>query len=156
MTITLNQIHDNKARSTDRKRIGRGIGSGKGKTSGHGHKGQKARSGVSVNGFEGGQNPIYRRLPKRGFNNIHAESSYVLTTDRLAEIAKKGILSGNTLSLTQLEEAKIIKSGKFDSLVIINKGKIAEKMALMITARRISASAKQMLEKAGCTIEVTE
>ena len=68
--MKLNEIRDNAGATRNRKRVGRGIGSGTGKTSGSGHKGQKARSGVSINGFEGGQQPIHRRLPKRGFNNI--------------------------------------------------------------------------------------
>ena len=78
MSFTLNEIRDNPGARTKAKLLGRGIGSGLGKTSGKGGKGQTARSGVSLNGFEGGQNPIYRRLPKRGFKNIHATKKYEL------------------------------------------------------------------------------
>lgn len=155
--LTLNQIHDNKSRSADRKRIGRGIGSGKGKTSGHGHKGQKARSGVSVNGFEGGQNPIYRRLPKRGFNNIHGASTFVLTTKLLQEVATNGkFQKGQNVSLDVLEELKVIKTGKYDSIAVVNNLVISQKFSHKIIAKRVSESARQMLEKAGCTIEITE
>ena len=78
MSFTLNEIRDNQGARTKAKLLGRGIGSGLGKTSGKGGKGQTARSGVSLNGFEVGQNPIYRRLPKRGFKNIHATGKYEL------------------------------------------------------------------------------
>src|SRR5512142_882640 len=83
--MKLNQISDNPGATKDRMRVGRGIGSGKGKTSGRGVKGQKARTGVSLNGFEGGQMPLYRRMPKSGFKNIFANDYIELTTGRLQE-----------------------------------------------------------------------
>src|SRR4051812_8094411 len=88
MGIKLNQIKDNPGARTKKKLLGRGIGSGLGKTSGRGGKGQTARSGVALNGFEGGQNPIYRRLPKRGFVNIHAQSMFELTFSCLNALIK--------------------------------------------------------------------
>lgn len=81
--MKLNEIRDNEGSSKDRIRVGRGIGSGKGKTGGRGVKGQKARSGVAINGFEGGQMPIYRRLPKRGFNNIFGSEFAVVSLGRI-------------------------------------------------------------------------
>ncbi|MDX1575733.1 MAG: 50S ribosomal protein L15, partial [Kiloniellales bacterium] len=81
--MKLNQLADNQGARRDRKRVGRGIGSGTGKTSGRGHKGQNSRSGVALKGFEGGQMPLHRRLPKRGFNNIFAKRFVALNLDRL-------------------------------------------------------------------------
>ena len=92
MEMKLNNISDNKGARTKRKLLGRGIGSGLGKTSGRGGKGQSARSGYSINGFEGGQNPIYRRLPKRGFNNIHATKKYELDFDKVNLLIDNGLL----------------------------------------------------------------
>jgi large subunit ribosomal protein L15 len=90
--LTLNNIRDNKGARCKSKALGRGIGSGKGKTSGKGGKGQTARSGVSLNGFEGGQNPIYRRLPKRGFNNIHATKKYELDFNKVNLMFDNGLI----------------------------------------------------------------
>ena len=100
----LNTLRDNKGARTVRKLLGRGIGSGLGKTCGKGHKGQKARSGgQALNGFEGGQNPIYRRLPKRGFNS-HAPRCYVLNFQRLDSMMKNGLdVSGGEISLSLLK-----------------------------------------------------
>jgi large subunit ribosomal protein L15 len=100
----LNALRDNKGARTVRKLLGRGIGSGLGKTCGKGHKGQKARSGgQALNGFEGGQNPIYRRLPKRGFNS-HAPRCYVLNFQRLDSMMKNGLdVSGGEISLSLLK-----------------------------------------------------
>ena len=84
--MKLNSIKDNKGANQERKRIGRGIGSGTGKTSGKGHKGQKARSGVAIKGFEGGQMPIHRRLPKRGFNNINRVPNVELNIEKIEKL----------------------------------------------------------------------
>jgi len=92
MSFTLNNIRDNRGARSKSKLLGRGIGSGKGKTSGRGGKGQTARSGVSLNGFEGGQNPIYRRLPKRGFNNIHACPKYELDFYKVNLMLDNGLI----------------------------------------------------------------
>lgn len=108
--ITLNTLKDNKGARTVPKLLGRGIGSGLGKTCGKGHKGQKARSGgQALNGFEGGQNPIYRRLPKRGFNS-HAPRCYVLNFQRLDSMMKNGLdVSGGEISLSLLKAQGFIQ-----------------------------------------------
>src|SRR6056300_248232 len=93
--MNLNNIKDNKGANKERKRVGRGIGSGTGKTSGKGHKGQKARSGVSIKGFEGGQMPIHRRLPKRGFNNINKVSFVEINVNRLDKLIDEKIIDPN-------------------------------------------------------------
>src|SRR3546814_14100351 len=90
-----NELSDNPGATKDRKRIGRGIGSGKGKTAGHGHKGQKARSGVAIKRFEGGQMPLHRRLPKRGFNNIFARNSKVVNIGSLQGAVDAGRLDAS-------------------------------------------------------------
>jgi large subunit ribosomal protein L15 len=100
--MKLNEIRDNAGARANRKRVGRGIGSGTGKTSGSGHKGQKARSGVSINGFEGGQMPIHRRLPKRGFNNIFRKQYVVLNIGALqAAVDAKKLDAKRTSILTR-------------------------------------------------------
>ena len=101
--MKLNAISDNPGATKDRKRVGRGIGSGTGKTSGSGHKGQKARSGVSINGFEGGQMPIHRRLPKRGFNNIFRKNYVEVNLGRLQTAIDAGKLAGVDGSLQATE-----------------------------------------------------
>lgn len=93
--MKLNQLRDNPGARHTKKRVGRGAGSGLGKTSGSGHKGQKARTGVSINGFEGGQNPIYRRLPKRGFTNIFRQEFSELTLFRLQDAIDRGKINAN-------------------------------------------------------------
>src|SRR5512138_331807 len=90
--MKLNEIRDNPGAHYRAKRLGRGIGSGKGKTCGRGGKGQTARTGVAINGFEGGQTPIYRRLPKRGFNNIHAQKMYELHFDKVNVAISAGLI----------------------------------------------------------------
>ena len=90
--MKLNEVRDNSGATKNAKRVGRGVGSGTGKTSGSGHKGQKARSGVSINGFEGGQMPIHRRLPKRGFNNIFRKKYAVVNLGRLQDAVDAGKL----------------------------------------------------------------
>ena len=105
--MNLCDIIDNKGARKTKKRLGRGIGSGKGKTSGRGGKGQTARSGVSINGFEGGQNPIYRRLPKRGFVNIHAEPAFEITFSKL----NSSIHSGKIKIENLIDRESLIKAG---------------------------------------------
>lgn len=92
MSLTLNQIKDNPGARKRRMVVGRGIGSGKGKTCGRGGKGQTARTGVAINGFEGGQTPIYRRMPKRGFVNIHAKTLIELTPGKIELMVQKGMI----------------------------------------------------------------
>ena len=129
-----------------RRRVGRGIGSGLGKTSGRGHKGQKARSGGGVRrGFEGGQTPLYRRLPKRGFNNIHAKN-YTEVTLTMLNKSKATEVTAESL----LEEGIIGKIN--DGIVVLATGKLEKK--LTVKANRFTKAAAQAIEAAGGKIEV--
>ena len=132
--------------NTKRTRVGRGVGSGIGKTSGRGHKGQKARSGGGVRrGFEGGQTPLYRRLPKRGFTNIHAKN-YTEVTLTMLNKSKATDVTAESL----LEEGII---GKIqDGIVVLATGKLEKK--LNVTAVRFTAKAKENIEALGGKIEV--
>ncbi len=133
-------------------RVGRGIGSGKGKTSGRGVKGQKSRSGVAIKSFEGGQMPLYRRLPKRGFKKIGKKNIAILNLSDLTLFLKnKKIKIQDEISLKNLSEKKLIGK-KYDKLKILGKGDIKEK--LKITTNFISKSARAKIEKAGGSINV--
>ena len=128
-------------------RPGRGIGSGKGKTSGRGHKGQKSRSGVAVKSFEGGQMPLYRRLPKRGFNKIKDKTIALINLSRIQEFAtKKKILTNNKVNLPNLQKSKILKN-KYRKLKLLGSGDIKDKFDFEV--HYISKSAKDKIEKAG-------
>jgi large subunit ribosomal protein L15 len=130
------------------KRLGQGESSGKGKTSGKGHKGQKARSGGSIRlGFEGGQMPLIRRLPKRGFNNAAFKTNYAIVN--LTNLNRFD--DGATVDEATLLEAKLIR-GKYDGVKILGTGDISKK--LTITADKVSASAREKIEKAGGTISL--
>lgn len=150
--MKLNQLKP-KAGSTKRKmRVGRGIGSGKGKTSGRGVKGQKARTGVSLNGFEGGQMPLYRRMPKSGFKNIFANDYIELTTGRLQEaIDSKLIDPKNALDADALVKAKVIRR-KRDGVKLLFKGDIKGKVQLTVSAATKGAIAA--VEKAGGKVTI--
>ena len=133
-------------------RVGRGIGSGKGKTSSRGHKGQKSRSGVAIKSFEGGQMPLYRRLPKRGFKSINKKSIAVLNLSKIQNICDKNKIEfKDSLDLKTLKFNKIINK-KFDRLKILGKGEI--KIKLDITANFASKQAQQKIEKAGGKINI--
>ncbi len=135
-----------------KKRVGRGIGSGKGKTSGRGVKGQKSRSGVAIKSFEGGQMPLYRRLPKRGFNPINKNKVAVLNLDKMQGlIESKRINSANQINLETLKKAKIV-SKTYNKIKILGSGEIKEKVDLNIDY--ISKSAVEKLKKAGGTINL--
>ena len=128
-------------------RVGRGIGSGKGKTSGRGVKGQKSRSGVAIKSFEGGQMPLYRRLPKRGFNSMHKKNVAIINLSKIQEIIskQKGIL-GDKLNITNLQKSKIINK-KYKKLKILGTGDLKEKLNIEVNS--ISKSAKEKVEKLG-------
>tara|TARA_Y100001970_G_C13873164_1_gene670046 strand:- start:26 stop:478 length:453 start_codon:yes stop_codon:yes gene_type:complete len=130
-----------------KKRLGRGIGSTKGKTSGRGHKGQKSRSGVAIKSFEGGQMPLYRRLPKRGFNSMHKKNVAIINLSKIQEIIskQKGIL-GDKLNITNLQKSKIINK-KYKKLKILGTGDLKEKLNIEVNS--ISKSAKEKVEKLG-------
>ena len=133
-------------------RVGRGIGSGKGKTSGRGVKGQKSRSGVAIKSFEGGQMPLYRRLPKRGFNPINKNKVAVLNLDKMQSlIESKRINSANQINLETLKKAKIV-SKTYNKLKILGSGEIKEKVDLNIDY--ISKSAIEKLKKVGATVNL--
>ena len=126
-------------------RVGRGIGSGKGKTSSRGHKGQKSRSGVSIKSFEGGQMPLYRRLPKRGFKTINKKNIAILNLSKIQNIIDKKNIT-NTLDLKILKEKKLVGK-KFSKLKILGSGEL--KKNLEITANFASKQALAKIEKAG-------
>ncbi len=148
--MNLNNIKDNVGSNKNRKRIGRGIGSGTGKTSGKGHKGQKARSGVSIKGFEGGQMPIHRRLPKRGFNNINKVSFVEINVNRLDKLIDEKIIDPNkTINNKVLMDIGLINSEKSRVKLLAN-GELKNKINIEISA--ISSSAKDKVEKVGGSI----
>ena len=133
-------------------RVGRGIGSGKGKTSGRGHKGQKARSGIAIKSFEGGQMPLYRRLPKRGFNPIKKKNIAILNLQQLQRYISKGKIDSKTLiNLSGLKKNKILKN-KIDKIKLLGKGDIKDKINIEVDF--ISISAKEKIEKNGSAIKL--
>ena len=133
-------------------RVGRGIGSGKGKTSGRGIKGQKSRSGVSIKSFEGGQMPLYRRLPKRGFNSINKEKIAILNLDKIQSyIEKKTINTSEILNSSSLKKLKLINKNS-KKLKILGSGEIKDK--INIEADLASKSALEKLEKIGGSIQL--
>ena len=133
-------------------RVGRGIGSGKGKTSGRGVKGQKSRSGVAIKSFEGGQMPLYRRLPKRGFNPIGKKNIAILNLDEIQSyIDKKTLKSGDTINSNLLKKLKLINKNSI-KLKILGDGDIKDK--LNIEADLASKSAVEKLEKLGGSIHI--
>tara|TARA_B100000900_G_scaffold234467_1_gene199034 strand:+ start:90 stop:542 length:453 start_codon:yes stop_codon:yes gene_type:complete len=133
-------------------RVGRGIGSGKGKTSGRGVKGQKSRSGVAIKSFEGGQMPLYRRLPKRGFNSILKSNIAILNLDKIQSyINKKSIKTSDTLNADLLKKLKLINKNS-NKLKILGSGEIKDK--INIEADLASKSAIEKLEKIGGSIQL--
>ena len=135
-------------------RVGRGIGSGKGKTSGRGVKGQKSRSGVAIKSFEGGQMPLYRRLPKRGFNPIRKQKIAKLNLDKIQNLIEaKKINKEAQINIDLLKKTKIIGTS-FHKIKILGSGEIKDKINLSVDY--ISKSAKEKLEKVGGTISLKQ
>ena len=135
-------------------RVGRGIGSGKGKTSGRGVKGQKSRSGVAIKSFEGGQMPLYRRLPKRGFNPIKKQKIATLNLNQIQNLLhSKKINKDGDLNIETLKKTKIL-SKSYDKLKILGSGEIKVKVNLNVDF--ISKSAKEKLEKIGATVNLKQ
>ena len=134
-----------------KKRLGRGIGSSKGKTSGRGHKGQKSRSGVAIKSFEGGQMPLYRRLPKRGFNPINKKNLIaIISISRIQEIIKKkAAFAKDKINLSNLQKNKLINK-KYKKLKLLGTGDLKQKFSIEVNA--ISKSAKEKIEKVGGTV----
>ena len=136
-----------------KKRLGRGIGSGKGKTSGRGVKGQKSRSGVAIKSFEGGQMPLYRRLPKRGFNAIQKYKIAKINLEKLQNLIDKKVINEETvINIASLKKEKILKKS-FNKFKILGNGEI--KVKLNIEADFVSNSAKEKIEKVGGKITIT-
>lgn len=151
--MKLNELKDNKGATKARIRVGRGIGSGKGKTCGRGQKGQKSRSGVAVHGFEGGQMPIYRRLPKRGFKNPFSKEYAIINLDTLQKAVDAGKLSANSIDLLALMNAGII-SKPMDGLRLLARGAITT--SINVTVNSASKAAIAAVEKAGGKVNVIE
>ena len=150
--MKLNEIKDNEGSTHSRKRLGRGIGSGSGKTGGRGVKGQKSRSGVAINGFEGGQMPIYRRLPKRGFNNIFKADFVVVSLERIQAAVDAGKLDAkNTVDAAALKAAGVIRRVK-DGVRVLSDGELKAKLALEVAGA--SKSAVEKIEKAGGSVKL--
>jgi large subunit ribosomal protein L15 len=148
--MRLNELSDRPGATKAKKRLGRGIGSGLGKTSGRGVKGQKARSGVAIKGFEGGQMPLHRRLPKRGFNNIFAKKYNEVNLGRIREAVDSGRLDGKKpITIEALKEAGLIRRAK-DGVRLLGQGEIKGKLAFEVTGA--SASAIKAVEAKGGTV----
>ncbi len=148
----LNDLHDNPGARKKRVRVGRGIGSGVGKTAGRGQKGQTSRSGVAINGFEGGQMPLHMRLPKRGFNNIFRKDYAVLNLGTLQSAIDAGRLdAGSLIDADALVAAKVITNAR-DGVRLLGVGELTAKVTLKLAGA--SATAKAAVEAAGGTIEL--
>jgi large subunit ribosomal protein L15 len=148
--MRLNEIRDRDGATKAKKRLGRGIGSGLGKTSGRGVKGQKARTGVAIKGFEGGQMPLHRRLPKRGFNNIFAKKYNELNLGRVQAAIDSGRLDGKKpITVEALKEAGLIRRAK-DGVRLLGHGELKSKLAFEVTGA--SGSAIKAVEAAGGTV----
>ena len=152
--MNLNELRDNPGSRLKSKRLGRGIGSGKGKTSGKGVKGQKAREGVALNGFEGGQLPIYRRLPKRGFKNIFRKEYAPVNLGALGKAIEAGrIDAAQPITEAVLKGAGLIRGGKVAGVRLLGEGAIGR--AITITVSGASARAVAAVEAAGGTVTTT-
>ena len=144
--MKLNELKDNKGATKDRIRVGRGIGSGKGKTAGRGVKRQKSRSGVAIKGFEGGQMPIYRRLPKRGFKNYFAKEFAVVNLDTIQKAVDAGKLEASKVDFDALVAAGVI-SKPLDGVRLLARGAITT--SITISVNSASEAAVAAVEKAG-------
>ncbi|WP_407155017.1 50S ribosomal protein L15 [Bradyrhizobium sp. STM 3557] len=150
--MKLSEIADNAGARKKRMRVGRGIGSGKGKTSGRGGKGQTARSGVRIKGFEGGQMPMHRRLPKRGFNNIFAREFVEINLDRIQDaIDAKKLDAGNVINAEALVKSGALRRSK-DGVRLLGRGELKAK--INIEVHGASKSAVAAVEKAGGTVKI--
>ncbi len=151
--MKLNELRDNPGARHKSKRLGRGIGSGKGQTAGRGDKGQKSRSGVAIKGFEGGQMPLYRRLPKRGFKNIFAKHYQVVNLGRLQAAIDAGKLdAGQPIGVAELIASGLVRKAR-DGVRLLAQGKLTAKV--VITVAGASAAAVAAVQGAGGTVTVT-
>ncbi|MTJ81618.1 MAG: 50S ribosomal protein L15 [Telmatospirillum sp.] len=152
--MKLNDLRDNAGARKARMRVGRGIGSGKGKTSGRGVKGQTSRTGVAINGFEGGQMPIYRRLPKRGFKNLFRLDFAEVNLDRLQAALTAGKLpAGETVTAATLVAAGVISQAK-DGIRLLGRGELTSKVTIEVAG--VTPAARAAVEKAGGSVVVLE
>ena len=151
--MKLNELRDNEGATKNRIRVGRGIGSGKGKTCGRGQKGQKSRSGVAVNGFEGGQVPIYRRLPKRGFKNPFAKEFAVVNLDTIQKAVDAGKLNAAAIDVAALMNAGVI-SKELDGVRLLARGAITSSVTISVNSA--SKAAVAAVEKAGGKVNLIE
>lgn len=149
--MKLNDIKDNAGARKERVRVGRGIGSGLGKTAGRGQKGAKARSGVAINGFEGGQMPLHMRIPKRGFNNIFAKDYAEVNLGMIQKAIDSGKLTATDIDQAALNAAGLTRGGK-DGVRLLAKGELKAK--LNFTVAGASKSAVAAVEKAGGTVTI--
>jgi len=152
--MKLNDIRDNQGARKSRVRVGRGIGSGLGKTAGRGQKGQTSRSGVSIYGFEGGQMPLHMRLPKRGFNNPFGKDYAEVNLGQIQKLVDAGKLDGKgTIDHAALKAAGVARGGK-DGVRLLGKGSLTAKLNFLVAG--VSAGAREAIEKAGGKVDVIE
>jgi large subunit ribosomal protein L15 len=151
--MKLHELSDNKGARQNSKRLGRGIGSGKGKTAGRGHKGQKSRAGATIKGFEGGQMPLYRRVPKRGFTNVFRKNYAEVNVGRLQEaIDAKKLDASKTIDGEALVASGVVRR-VLDGVRLLAKGELNAKITIEVAGA--SKSAIELVEKAGGTVVVT-
>ena len=152
--MRLNELKDNPGARKNKLRVGRGIGSGKGKTAGRGHKGQKSRSGVAIKGFEGGQMPIHMRLPKRGFNNYTKKKYTEITTGKLQSFIDKGLLKvDKEIIENDLIEACNVKKSP-NGIKLLNKGEL--KSNIKITVSKATQSTIELINSLGGSVNILE
>ena len=151
--MKLNELKDNEGATKNRKRVGRGIGSGKGKTCGLGHKGQKARSGGAKMGFEGGQMPIYRQLPKHGFKNPFAKNYAVVNLDTIQKAVDAGKLEAKNVNIETLMSSDIV-SKTLDGVRLLARGAVTS--SIEITVNSASKAAIAAVEKAGGKVNLVK
>ena len=152
--MKLNEIRDNEGARHRKMRVGRGIGSGKGKTAGRGQKGQKSRSGVAIKGFEGGQMPLHMRLPKRGFNNPFSKDFAEINLGQIQKLVELGKLDASTtIDHAALQAAGVARGGK-DGVRLLAKGDFSIKLTFKVDG--VSKGALEAVEKAGGSVEVIE
>ncbi len=151
--MKLNELRDNPGATKKRKRVGRGPGSGMGKTAGRGIKGQKSRSGVAINGYEGGQMPLYQRLPKRGFNKPNRKKFAVVNLGLIQKfVDAKKLDAGSAITEDALIESGLVRR-KLDGIRVLAKGDVTAKLNIEVTGA--SKSAVEAVEKAGGSLKVT-
>lgn len=150
--MKLNELSDNPGATKKRMRVGRGPGSGKGKTAGRGIKGQKSRSGVAINGYEGGQMPLYQRLPKRGFNKPNRKAFAVVNLGQIQKFIDEKKLKAGDIGEDALVESGLVRRKK-DGIRVLAKGEITSKVQLTVTGA--SKSAVEAVKKAGGSLTVT-